>query len=414
MRKKAEKYFQPSHYVLKAMHSMEVRMEDSKKAYRGIKGFLLGVVCTLAVAGGIFLWQNRGYIVHGEMKPTESGARGKVEDIYKRIEEAYLGEIDDEKLTEYMCAGLVSGLEDKYSTYYTQAQYEKMMQSSNGHYSGIGVAVIRDEEGNIVIDSCYENTPAAKAGIREGDVILRIKGADVTGMTVSEAVKLIQETENGEEFTLTIRRGEEEHTFTVTVEEVESISVSGEMLEDQTGYIRISEFTGVTAQQFEEAYQKLREQEMKSLVIDLRSNPGGLVSGVCDTLRQILPEGVIVYTEDKNGEGSKEMCEGESPIDLPLAVLVNGSSASASEIFAGAVQDYGIGAIVGTVTYGKGVVQNTYPLPEGGAVKLTVYHYFTPKGNNINGKGITPDVVCELPDDAESDLQLEKAMEILR
>lgn len=389
-------------------------MDDNKKAYSGIKGFILGAVCTLAVTGAIFLWQNWDYMIHKEMKPTGLEAREKIEKIYERIEEAYLGEIDNEKLTEYMCAGLVSGLEDKYSTYYTQAQYEKMIQSSDGHYSGIGVSVMKDEEGNIVIDSCYENTPAAKAGIQAGDIILKIKDTDVTGMAISEAVKLIQETENGDELGVTIQRGEEEHTFVLTVEEVESISVVSEMLEDQIGYIRISEFTGVTSQQFADAYQKLRDQEMKSLIIDLRSNPGGLVYGVCDTLRQILPSGVIVYTEDKNGEGKKEMCEGETPIDLPLVVLVNGSSASASEIFAGAVQDYGIGTIVGTVTYGKGVVQNTYPLPEGGAVKLTVYHYFTPKGNNINGKGITPDVICELPDDAESDLQLEKAIEILQ
>jgi carboxyl-terminal processing protease len=153
---------------------------------------------------------------------------------------------------------------------------------------------------------------------------------------------------------------------------------------------------------------------MTSLVIDLRSNPGGLVTGVCDTLRQILPKGVIVYTEDKYKNREEQKCDGKNPIDIPLAVLVNKSSASASEIFAGAVKDYGIGTVVGTVTYGKGVVQDTYQLKEGGALKLTVSHYFTPKGNNINGKGISPDVSVDLPENSSEDVQLDKALEVLK
>ena len=212
---------------------------------------------------------------------------------------------------------------------------------------------------------------------------------------------------------MTLNREGKDYTVEIAVREVEAISVAGSMLDEQVGYIRISEFTGVTSQQFADSYQKLKDQNMTKLIIDLRSNPGGLVSGVCDTLRQILPKGLIVYTEDKYGNRKEQTCDGETPIDIPMVVLVNGSSASASEIFAGAVQDYGVGTIVGTVTYGKCVVQDTYPLDNGGAVKLTVSHYFTPKGNDINGKGITPDVVCELPDDASEDLQIEKAKEIL-
>lgn len=373
----------------------------------------MGVLVTLAVGSAVFLVKNWDYVVHKEMKPTELGAKTKVSDIYERIQDAYLGEIDDEKLTDYMCTGLVAGLEDKYSTYYTQEQYEKMIESANGHYSGIGISILADESGKVVIESCGENTPAAEAGITAGDILLEIDGTRVTGMTASEAAKLIQNKKEGEAFSMTLNREGKDYTVEIAVREVEAISVAGSMLDEQVGYIRISEFTGVTSQQFADSYQKLKDQNMTKLIIDLRSNPGGLVSGVCDTLRQILPKGLIVYTEDKYGNRKEQTCDGETPIDIPMVVLVNGSSASASEIFAGAVQDYGVGTIVGTVTYGKGVVQDTYPLDKGGAVKLTVSHYFTPKGNDINGKGITPDVVCELPDDASEDLQIEKAKEIL-
>lgn len=388
-------------------------MEENKNSYSGIKGFFLGVLVTLAVGSAVFLVKNWDYVVRKEMKPTELGAKTKVSDIYERIQDAYLGEIDDEKLTDYMCTGLVAGLEDKYSTYYTQEQYEKMIESANGHYSGIGISILADESGKVVIESCGENTPAAEAGITAGDILLEIDGTRVTGMTASEAAKLIQNKKEGEAFSMTLNREGKDYTVEIAVREVEAISVAGSMLDEQVGYIRISEFTGVTSQQFADSYQKLKDQNMTKLIIDLRSNPGGLVSGVCDTLRQILPKGLIVYTEDKYGNRKEQTCDGETPIDIPMVVLVNGSSASASEIFAGAVQDYGVGTIVGTVTYGKGVVQDTYPLDNGGAVKLTVSHYFTPKGNDINGKGITPDVVCELPDDASEDLQIEKAKEIL-
>jgi carboxyl-terminal processing protease len=217
----------------------------------------------------------------------------------------------------------------------------------------------------------------------------------------------------GETVSLILKRDNNPYSVDVTVEEVESVSVSSKMLADKTGYIRISEFTGVTSEQFRSAYKKLNDAGMKSMVIDLRSNPGGLVTGVCDTLRQILPKGIIVYTEDKYGNREEQTCDGKNRIDIPLAVLVNKSSASAAEIFAGAVKDYGIGTIVGTDTYGKGVVQDTYQLKEGGALKITVSHYFTPKGHNINGKGITPDVEIDLPEDSSEDVQLDKALGVL-
>ena len=200
---------------------------------------------------------------------------------------------------------------------------------------------------------------------------------------------------------------EEENRFSLRItplnggeiRDVEIQTVSHEMLSGDTGYIRISEFSEVTSDQYKKAFADLKEQGMKKLVVDLRDNPGGLLTAVCGVLRQILPEGLIVYTEDKNGKREEETCDGKNELDMPLAVLVNGNSASASEIFAGAVKDYGIGTIVGTTTYGKGVVQTIQPLTDGSAVKITIAKYFTPKGNDINKKGITPDVEAELSGD---------------
>ena len=213
-------------------------MEENKNSYSGIKGFFLGVLVTLAVGSAVFLVKNWDYVVRKEMKPTELGAKTKVSDIYERIQDAYLGEIDDEKLTDYMCTGLVAGLEDKYSTYYTQEQYEKMIESANGHYSGIGISILADESGKVVIESCGENTPAAEAGITAGDILLEIDGTRVTGMTASEAAKLIQNKKEGEAFSMTLNREGKDYTVEIAVREVEAISVAGSMLDEQVGYIR--------------------------------------------------------------------------------------------------------------------------------------------------------------------------------
>ena len=231
---------------------------------------------------------------------------------------------------------------------------------------------------------------------------------------------MIRSDESGE-IQLSLKRENEIVQVTVRIDEVEIPVVSSRMLEDSVGYIRIQEFTDGTSGQFAEILKELQSQEMKGLIFDLRENPGGLLDAVCDTLKQILPEGLIVYMEDKYGNREEHTCKGEHPLDISLAVLVNEESASASEIFAGAVQDYGIGTIVGVRTYGKGVVQSIHELNDGSAVKLTVSKYYTPNGNDIHKVGIQPDVEVELDPELreleeysrEQDNQLQKALEVL-
>ena len=391
-------------------------MEDKKNKGLRTKYFFIGVLTAcMAIAFLYFLamWLPLG---GSPSKPDSIQSQRKIKEIQRLIDKNYLGEVDEQKQTDYMYLGLVAGLGDPYSTYYTEEEYESVKKEQEGSYVGIGITIAQqDQDGSLVVLACVEDSPAAKAGVQVGDQITAINGESTEGMTSSQAVELIQK--SGEEqihLTLTREGSEDPISLQVIRETVEIKSVESEILDKDMGYIKITEFTGVTSQQFEEAYSQLQGEKIKSLIIDLRDNPGGLVDAVCDTLSQILPKGVIVYTEDKDGNRKERDCEGKTPIEIPLVVLVNGNSASASEIFAGAVQDYEIGTIVGTTTYGKGIVQNTYHLSDGSVVKLTVSHYYTPKGQDIHGSGITPDVEVEQPEDSTTDVQLEKAKEVLK
>lgn len=257
--------------------------------------------------------------------------------------------------------------------------------------------------------------------LRAEDLIYKVDGQEAYGMTLSEAVALIKG-EEGTEVKLTIiRDGEPDYLeFSVMRRKVESPTVEYEMLEDKTAYIQITEFDDVTVEQFADAMDKAVIQEMESLILDLRGNPGGSLSAVVEIAEMLLPEGLIVYTEDKEGKRTEYKCDGRHEIEVPMVVLIDGNSASASEILAGAIQDYGVGTLVGTTTYGKGIVQQIFSLKDDSAVKITISSYFTPKGRNIHGIGIEPDVVCEFDSKAyyaeenAYDNQLEKAKELLR
>lgn len=363
------------------------------------KGIAIGVAATLVVTGAVFTSYQKVLFPKGNALSDVKTVQ-KLNYLEELIDEEYLDEKDESSLREGLYAGLLAGLKDPYSTYYTAEQYKELNTSNEGSYVGIGAVLQKDDTGGAKIIQLYEGGPGEQAGLKKGDVIKAVDGADVTDKETSDIAAMVRDSEK-DSVMLTIQRENEEKTRDVKVEirDVEIQTVSHEMLSGDTGYIRISEFSEVTSDQYKKAFADLKEQGMKKLVVDLRDNPGGLLTAVCGVLRQILPEGLIVYTEDKNGKSEEETCDGKNELDMPLAVLVNGNSASASEIFAGAVKDYGIGTIVGTTTYGKGVVQTIQPLTDGSAVKITIAKYFTPKGNDINKKGITPDVEAELSGD---------------
>lgn len=414
--------------------------KQQKKAERKIFrtgifwGFIIGGIfscfCILVIRG-VLIYTNQGIKdLTGNAQTTEEGEAldtvitdeliQKLHTLESAIDVYYYQEIEDyEELQNGIFSGLVAALNDPYSTYYTPEEIEKVTEDNEGIYYGIGAYVGNDSElSRPKITGVIKDTPAEEAGLREDDVIAEVDNVSTYQMSATEVVEYIRG-EEGTKVDLTIyREGEPDYLyFTVERRKVESPTVTGEM-KDEIGYIRITGFEEVTVHQFQEAYEELKNQGMKGLIIDVRSNPGGLLTSVLDIARQILPEGIIVYTEDKYGQKQEYTCDGKNEIDIPLVVLTNQNSASASEILAGAVQDYGIGEIVGTTTYGKGVVQNIYRLKDGSAVKLTISNYFTPNGNNIHGIGVKPDVETELDVDKYYDegidTQIEKAMEVIR
>lgn len=384
------------------------------------KGIAVGVAVTLVVTGTGFAGYQKIMFPKGSAL-SDTKTVQKLNYLESLINEEYLEEKEEDSLREGLYAGIMSGLNDPYSTYYTAEQYKELNTSNEGSYVGIGAVLQKDKDGGAKIVQLYEGGSGEQAGLKKGDVLKAIDGEDVTEKETSDIASMIRESDK-DSVTLTIQRNEETKEIKVEIRDVEIQTVSHEMLDDETGYIRISEFSEVTSNQYKKAFEDLQDKGMKKLVVDLRDNPGGLLTAVCDVLRQILPEGLIVYTEDKNGKKEEEKCDGKSELAMPLAVLVNGGSASASEIFAGAVKDYGIGTIVGTTTYGKGVVQTIQPLSDGSAVKITIAKYFTPKGNDINKKGIAPDVEAELSEDStdwtelthEEDTQLQAALKEIR
>lgn len=402
-----------------------------------IQGLLIGsftmlAICAVVIAAAV----KKGYIrpdtdgsiyIQSETYDGNTGigteAEQKLNLIDQTLKDFYFDDIDDSKVLDNIYKAYVNAYGDKYTVYYTADEYAKIQESSNGAYYGIGVVVRKNDDGTILVVEPYDGAPGKEAGMRKNDVIVTVNGESVADQDLNSVVAKIKGDE-GTTVNIGIRRdGSDDITeLTVTRRKVEIKTVAYEMLDDSVGLITISEFDKVTAQQFKEAYAQLETLGMKGLVIDIRSNPGGLLNVVVDMLDEILPDGLIVYTEDKYG--NRQEYNGSNPdvIDVPLAVLVNGESASASEIFAGAVQDYGAGTIIGTQTFGKGIVQTIRRMSDGSAIKYTMAKYFTPKGQDIHGHGVTPDIVEELSDefnnlteyDASKDNQLQKAIEVIK
>lgn len=387
-----------------------------------LKGFILGLLLMSLISAGGFYAYTSGAGLKGKRSLAGRETMEKINYLEDLIDLYYLNGPDQTKMKDGMYAGLVDGLEDPYSRYYTAEEYSALNEETQGRYEGIGVVMQQNEDGLVTFVRCYEGAPGEQAGLKAGDILYKVNDQEVTDMDLSTVAKKIKDPDINPVHLTMIREGENDYLeVDIEKEEVKIPVVSHEMLDNQVGYLAIYEFTDVTFEQYQKAKEDLESQGMEKLVIDLRDNPGGLLTSVCDVLGTILPKGLIVYTEDKYGKREEELCDGKTPIDIPLAVLVNGNSASASEIFAGAVKDHKMGTIVGTTTYGKGVVQTIRDLGDGSALKLTVSNYYTPNGVNINGVGIEPDVKEELDKslqtgdtvNKEDDNQLQKAIEVL-
>lgn len=330
----------------------------------------------------------------------------------------YKEDVDKDAMVDGIFKGMVESLGDPYSEYYSKEELESLYQDSLGVYYGVGAYVSLDTTTGLAkVSGIIADSPAEEADLRAEDIIYKVDDVDVTGMTLQETVSLIKGDENTT-VKLTLIRDGKEIEKEVTRRKVESPTVKFEMLDDGMAYIQITEFDTVTVDQFTEAMAMARGNDMKGLILDLRSNPGGNLSSVVSIAKQMLPKGLIVYTEDRDGNREEYSCDGSKELDVPMVVLVNGNSASASEILAGAIKDYDIGTLVGTTTFGKGIVQRPIELSDGSAVKLTISSYYTPNGINIHGIGIEPDVECEFDSeryysDEAYDNQLEKAKEVL-
>lgn len=388
----------------------EGRMEHDKNGF--LKGALFGALAMLLVGGMLLLIVTN----LGGTSIIDADVENKLALLQSYIDDRFLYDVDEEELQEGIYLGYVEALGDPYSTYYTAEETETILESTTGEYSGIGALMSQSiESGIITLVNVFDDSPAEEAGLLDGDILEMVNGVEVTGEELTNVVAQVKG-EEGTDVEITVYRSSEMESITVSVTRgvVENPTVSYELKEENIGYIQVSEFDTVTYSQFKEALEDLETQGMEGLIIDLRSNPGGSLDTVCAMLELLLPEGIIVYTEDKDGNRNEVYSTGENEFDKPMAVLINGYSASASEIFAGAIQDYGIGQIVGETSYGKGVVQQMISLPDDTMLKITVSEYFTPLGRNIHGIGIEPDVEVSYDyNDLETDEQLEKAMEVV-
>jgi carboxyl-terminal processing protease len=396
-------------------------------------GAFTGVVCTLLVmiiiVGAVFVrFYQAGYIhiaTNGQIyiqdiaSSASNGIGSEVEAKLNAMDSVldtfYFDDVDEETAKDNIYKAYLSSYGDKYTVYYTADEYKSLLESTTGKFSGIGAVCQKMDNGTILITEAYEEAPAYKAGIRKGDYVSKVEGQDITDMDLSTAVALIKG-EKGTSVHLEVIRDDTTFECDVVRDDIDIRTVSYSMRENDIGYILISQFDTVTTNQFKSALDDLTAQGMKGLVIDIRSNPGGVLGTVVDMLDEILPDGLIVYTQDKDGNKTEYKGSNKNELTVPLAVLVDGNSASASEIFAGAVQDYGIGNIIGTQTFGKGIVQTIRPMTDGSAIKYTIAKYFTPKGQDIHGNGVTPDIVIEYEpsDDGSVDNQLEAAMDYVK
>lgn len=345
----------------------------------------------------------------------------KIRQIEEMLDTYYVEDYDKELAEELMYTGLVAGVGDPYTYYLSADSLAEQVEKNSGHFVGIGVEIYAGDDGYIVVSSVTPGGPAEAAGILAEDKITEVDGESITGKTAADVSALVKG-EEGTDVMLTIFRESTGEVLekTVTRQDIQVQTVSWRMMDDNIGYISITNFRENTHNQFKEALDTLEAEGMEKLVLDLRNNTGGLVKSAHEIGEELLPEGIMVYTMDKEGNREDTLCD-DVYNDVPMVVLVNGNSASAAEILAGAIQDTGRGKLIGTTTFGKGLVQRLFTLPDGSGLNVTIQKYYTPNGTSIHGVGITPDYEVELPEEyaqqtnipAEADTQLQKAVEVL-
>ncbi|GHU59574.1 peptidase S41 [Clostridia bacterium] len=386
-----------------------------------IKPFLMGTVFGLI----LFVFLSSVYTFAIAYARGDLTMEQKLKAIYSLLENKYVGDYEKSRVEDGMYAGLVGAVGDKYTQYLSSKQFKAFQEESNGEYGGIGFLFISDStRGEYPVTvRAFDGTPAQKAGILPGDWIIKANGVDVkigSGVAVADILKGPE----GTDVSLTIYRPSEDKTIdmTITRENIEVPTVSSKMLDGNIGYIEISSFDGVTLAQFKKAYGDLNDKKMTSLILDVRNNPGGLLMTATQIADILVDTKFTVYTEAKDGSRTYAYAKPDK-IEIPLVMLINGNSASSSEVLAGAVKDTKTGVLVGAKTYGKGVVQTLFPLTDGSALKITTAKYYTPNGICVQGEGIIPDYPVDMSDELsiragrlpiEEDVQLQKAVSVAK
>ena len=335
----------------------------------------------------------------------------KILGIYSLINKSYVNDVVSDKLVAGMIKGMVESLGDEHSIYLDKKMYQEMLMKTEGYFGGVGIVLgVKDKDLTVVAP--IEDTPGFLAGIKPGDIIVAIDQINVKELSLEEAVNKIRG-EQGSTVVLTIKRSAEIKDYILIRSNIEIKTVKGEILDNNVGYIRIAMFSEKTATELNKVYQELINKGATAFVLDLRSNPGGLLQASVAAANLFVPQGPVVSVVHK--DGSKEVYSSNlAGINYPLAVLINGGSASAAEILAGAIKDTNAGTLIGTKSYGKGSVQGVIPIGNAEAIKLTIAKYYTPSNVSIDGVGIEPNIIVELPKDAKTDVQLAKALAVVK
>ena len=382
-------------------------------AFTVLLGILIGILLCAGILGFSAASNSRTEAAVAELDYQE-----KIDMILSYLKAYYLNDLDDQTIEDALAKGLMENIGDKYAQYYTEEEFDTLMEEMNGSYAGIGVQIVMTDDNKVEVYKVFKDSPAQEAGVQIKDLIVEAAGVR-DFETLDELVSLVRG-EIGTTVDLVIERGGEELAMTIERREIETESIYYEMLSDTVGYLQIAEFNTSTVQQFEDAIEALEASGMTAIIMDLRDNPGGDYDSVVAICDRVLPEGVIVSVEDRQGgiftENSDAIC-----LDIPIVILVNENTASAAELFTMTLKDYDMAQIVGTTTYGKGIVQSIFRLIDGSGLKFTTEKYYGPKGNCIQDEGIEPDYIVEFPEEVyedgvitrEEDIQLQKAAELL-